>query len=674
MTKQASIRGLAALIFLLALGSAAAQNTSTANSAPPAGRNIIIFVTDGLRHDAVTAETAPTIYSLRRKGVDFVNSHSLYPTFTTPNASTFATGHLLGDTGDFANTLYAGHTFPNHDHTAAPLTPFIENDSVLAGLNDLFDGDYVQEQTLMDLARGNGYAVATIGKVGPAGIQDIAEIHAAAGIFQPVEGVVVDDSTGPAGVPLAPKIELETKAQGIPAAAPDRSNGQPAGSKGSNGRSSGTLSTNFAQQQYFADMATKAVLPALQKEGRPFFLLYWSRDPDGTQHNQADSLDQLWPGINGPTSRAAIHNADNNLWQIMEYLRTNHVEDNTDIIVVADHGFSTISRREIDRQGRGTRSYSAGRSYAGVKEGYLPPGFLAIDLAHALKKPLYDPDADFFTVNVNTFDTNFYQPVDLCDCPGSKFMQHPVNGNGLIGGSGKVPLFNERPDADLIVAANGGSDLIYFPDDRPERLDSNRKLAAEIVPVLLRQDYVDGVFVDDRLGDIPGTLPLGTIGLIGATRLPRPAMIVNFKSFSRNDEDPLLTRIEISDTTLQEGQGMHGSFSRADTYNNMVAFGPDFKSGYVDQSPVSNADIVVTIASLLKWRMATDHGKLLGRVMREALSGGPEKIDFEKPSPLVSSRPGPDGARTVLLYQKAGEYRYFDQACLVRSGTETQCK
>jgi len=42
------------------------------------------------------------------RGVDFTNSHSLYPTITTVNASAIATGHYIGDTGDFGNTLYAG--------------------------------------------------------------------------------------------------------------------------------------------------------------------------------------------------------------------------------------------------------------------------------------------------------------------------------------------------------------------------------------------------------------------------------------------------------------------------------------------------------------------------------------------------------------------------------------
>jgi len=69
--------------------------------------NVILFVADGLRALSVTPDGAPTA-GLRDKGINFKNSHSIFPTFTTANASAFATGHFLGDTGDFSNTIYAG--------------------------------------------------------------------------------------------------------------------------------------------------------------------------------------------------------------------------------------------------------------------------------------------------------------------------------------------------------------------------------------------------------------------------------------------------------------------------------------------------------------------------------------------------------------------------------------
>ena len=71
-------------------------------------RNVIIFVADGLRSHSVTPENAPALAAVRAEGVDFANSHSLYPTVTTPNSSAIATGHLLGDTGDFGNTIFTG--------------------------------------------------------------------------------------------------------------------------------------------------------------------------------------------------------------------------------------------------------------------------------------------------------------------------------------------------------------------------------------------------------------------------------------------------------------------------------------------------------------------------------------------------------------------------------------
>ena len=69
----------------------------------------------------------------------------------------------------------------------------------------------------------------------------------------------------------------------------------------------------MAQQAYFADVATKVVLPMFKARGKPFVLVFWSRDPDGSQHNNGDSLNTVTPGINGPTSMAGIKNADDNL-------------------------------------------------------------------------------------------------------------------------------------------------------------------------------------------------------------------------------------------------------------------------------------------------------------------------------------------------------------------------
>ena len=123
----------------------------------------------------------------------------------------------------------------------------------------------------------------------------------------------------------------------------------------------------------------------LKARNKPFVLVFWSRDPDGTQHNQGDSLLKVTPGINGPTSLAAIKNADDNLAQLRAALDELGLAATTDIVIAADHGFSTISKES-------STSPAAKASYTDVPAGLLPPGFVAIDLAKALDLPLADPN------------------------------------------------------------------------------------------------------------------------------------------------------------------------------------------------------------------------------------------------------------------------------------------
>jgi hypothetical protein len=114
---------------------------------------------------------------------------------------------------------------------------------------------------------------------------------------------------------------------------------------------------------------------------------------------------------------------------------------------------------------------------------------------------------------------------------------------------------------------------------------------------------------------------------------------------------------EVADTTLQQGQGMHGSFSRADIANFTAAYGPDFKRGFTDPAPVSNADVGSTIARILGLRLPS-HGMLLGRAFAEAMPGGvvPKVLRGER-------RSQPAGGRvTVLRYQTVGTVRYVDVA------------
>ena len=564
--------------------------------------NVILFVPDGLRAEIVSPELAPTIADIRDKGVHFVNSHSLFPTFTMPNSSGTATGHYLGDTGVFGNVLYAG--FPIKNANAARIA-FIENDAIIGDIDEHFSGNFIDEETILHVAHRAGFNTAAIGKLGPTLIFDHTSRDGAT-------SVIVDDATGSkVGIPLAPWVSDAMTSAGLPIKTPPR------GDNGKHGDADqpGTKVANVTQQSFFADVLTKVVLPKFKKDGKPFVIVFWSRDPDGTQHNQGDSFLRLEPGINGPTSMAAIRNADNNLAAIRTALNQLGLADTTNILVSSDHGFSTISKQSAT-------SGAARADYADVPTSALPPGFLAIDIATALNLPLWDPDSANERITSG---------------------MHPKDANGYIGDDPKKPK--------LIVAANGGSDFIYVPD-------GDQDLLQKTIDALLAQDYVSGLFVDDALGSFPGSLPLSAINLSGASLGQRPSIIVNFKSWATGCAKPSTCGVLVSDTGLQQGQGMHGSFSRADTANFMAAYGPDFKSGFVDPAPASNADIGKTIVAILGL-LPMEHGKLVGRPLAEAFPNGMVPA-FEKKT--LVSEPSPAGLATILNYQTVGDTKYFDAA------------
>ncbi|MFM8859471.1 MAG: alkaline phosphatase family protein [Methylocystis sp.] len=576
--------------------------TSISAFAETARHNLIFFIADGLRPGLVTPKTAPTLARLMAQGVRFSNTHSMFPTFTTPNASAMATGHKLGDTGDFSNTIDAGFQVPGAGDS---LTPFLESDPILGDVDEHYSGDYLNQDTVMKAAREAGLSTASIGKLGPALIFDHTERSGE-------QTVIFDDSTGrPGGIPLSQEIQRRLLSAGLPLEAPTRGENSKAGDF----QNQGALQSNDVQQSYFVNVATKVILPKFKEAKRAFMLVFWSRDPDGTQHNQGDSLNRLIPGINGPTTLKAIRNADNNLADILSAVKSLGLEETTNIIVASDHGFSTISKESAT-------SFAAMQNYKDVSKGLLPPGFLAIDLAHALNMPLIDPDAK-------------YQPVSLGE--------HPKRSNGLIGGDKITPR--------LVVAANGGSDLIYIPD-------GDRDLAKRVVEFLFTQDYVSGLFVSENLGKIAGTLPLSKIDLNGSAVTPLPSIVVNFRSFSTGCAEPIDCGVEVADYVLQQGQGIHGSFSRADTAVVGGAIGPDFRQKFIDPAPMSNADIGKTMAHLLNLKIH-DKGKLVGRVLSEAM---PKGILPKWNETMIISSPDRCGNQTVVQMQSIGSSRYFDAA------------
>jgi predicted AlkP superfamily pyrophosphatase or phosphodiesterase len=579
---------LSPLFCLLLLTAPATAQPPAPSSAKP--HNIIIFVADGLRYGSVEPGNMPNLTKLKTEGVDFTNSHSLYPTITTVNASAIATGHYIGDTGDFGNTLYTGSPMiSGHGSPVAGL----EDDTVLAEMNQKFGGNYLNEETLIARARAEGFQTAAIGKLGPTRIQDSTAAPDGS------QTLILDDRTGhEGGLGLPAWFTREMKNAFVTGGAP------------------GSQVPNIPQEVWLMKATTRIVLPHFAQNGKPFVMLFWSRDPDFSQHNTKDSVGEYQPGINGPSGLAGTRDADTTLGELRRALKEQGLEDTTDIFVTADHGFLTVSHSSA--------TSPSARTDPNAPLTELSFGFLATDLASALHLRLFDPGKNFASVDYSS---------------GAKL----AAGAGLLG---------DPQNPQVVVTPNGGSDLIYLPQQNAPQL------AADIVRFLTAQDYVAAVFVNDKLGEFPGALSMSDVNLMGSAKTPQPSIYVSFRSFAGECPNELQCAVGVHDTVQGTGQGSHGSLSRAETRNFMAAVGPSFKKGYADPAPVSNADIAPTMAKIAGIELPAK-GKLRGRVITEALPGGAVPSVAKH---TIQSAPAENGARTILNYQQVGDARYFDAA------------
>jgi arylsulfatase A-like enzyme len=121
--------------------------------------------------------------------------------------------------------------------------------------------------------------------------------------------------------------------------------------------------------------------------------------------------------------------------------------------------------------------------------------------------------------------------------------------------------------------------------------------------------------------------------------------------------------VEGTDTSLASETGPttgnssgHGSMSPWTVRNTWFAWGPDFKDAITDRVPASNVDIAPTILAL----QGLDASELDGRVLVEALEGGPdyEKLPFETKTYLTES----GDYRAVIQVTEVGHQRYIDKS------------
>jgi len=280
----------------LAVGGSSDEAVQAHNQLPPekSRRHVVIVVWDGMRPDFVNEPNCPTLCQLARGGVTFAHHHSVYPSATEVNGTAIFTGGYPAHDGILGNHEYR----PDIDPSKPVRTESAE--TVRKG-DELTHGRYLHLPTLAEIVRGAG------GKAAVAGAKPVALLADRAARSTAAAGANVF-----AGAALPTTLE-ETLAH--------RYGPFPKEGKGNPTRN---------------DWTAEALIDPLWAEGVPDFTLLWLNQPDASQH-------QTGPG--SKASLEGIRNADQNLARVLKALEAKGARETTDVLVISDHGFSTIASR-----------------------------------------------------------------------------------------------------------------------------------------------------------------------------------------------------------------------------------------------------------------------------------------------------------------------------------------
>ena len=280
-------------------------------------RHVVVVVWDGMRPDFVNEQNTPTLWKLARDGVIFRNHHAVYPSATMVNGTALVTGVYPGKNGIIANHVYRPDIDPRHAID-------VEVASVVEKGDELSGGKYVAAPTIAELVQRAGArsvvaAAKTVGLLLDRQIRGRRDI----GGSSTQDSISLPDVRRQGDAAIQNSVTLFA-GQSLPSAALAPIT-----------EALGPGPSAHLQNDFWT---TKALINVLWKNGLPPFSILWLGEPDLTQHETA-------PGA--PAALVAIKSADENLALVLSALDNYKARGTTDVIVVSDHGFSTI-RRSID--------------------------------------------------------------------------------------------------------------------------------------------------------------------------------------------------------------------------------------------------------------------------------------------------------------------------------------
>ncbi len=276
------------LIGLLAFG------LNTAARAAGTAERVVLVVWDGLRPDLVTPELTPTLWQLRTNGVWFAQHHPVFPSITEANGAALMTGDYPRHSDVLADNEFRADINTNR-------AIGMENLKAIRRGDELNSNHFLAAPTLPEVLQHHGFRTAVAGSKTVALLLDRADRQG-------------DDARG---LVLFPNTTLPASWW------PQLTNrfGPPPQSR----------TPNTARDEW----TIRCMTEGFWGKDVPRLSILWMSDPDATQHSR---------GVGSAADLDAIRGLDRNLALLLQELDRRKARARTDLVVVSDHGFSTVTQ------------------------------------------------------------------------------------------------------------------------------------------------------------------------------------------------------------------------------------------------------------------------------------------------------------------------------------------
>ncbi len=250
---------------------------------------VLIVAFDGLLPSQVRADLMPNLSAFANGGVTFARNHPVFPTVTRINVASIVTGRHPGSHG------LAGNTVVMRDYDPNQVIEAMESQLTKVAAKT---GEVLLVPTLADILNDYRQEFVAVG-VGTSGNAYIQNPRA-----ETIGGATIHPEFC---LPRRLNEEMIAKFGPWPAKA----------------------SPNVWQMEHGVQVLTEYVLA----ERDPAVALVWFSEPDSSNHAA---------GVGSEHSNRALAAADEQFGRIIEWLQREGMLEETDVIVVSDHGYATI--------------------------------------------------------------------------------------------------------------------------------------------------------------------------------------------------------------------------------------------------------------------------------------------------------------------------------------------